>query len=71
MAEKLLVNVTHEETRVALVEGGVLSNLEIDTSKLVHTKGNVYKGVIHRVNQSLQAAFVDYGAEKQLSLIHI
>lgn len=65
MAEKLLVNVTHEETRVALVEGGVLSNLEIDTSKLVHTKGNVYKGVIHRVNQSLQAAFVDYGAEKQ------
>ncbi len=65
MAEKLLVNVTHEETRVALVEGGVLSNLEIDTSKLVHTKGNVYKGVIHRVNQSLQAAFVYYGAEKQ------
>jgi ribonuclease E len=65
MAEKLLVNVTHEETRVALVDGGVLSNLEIDTRKLVHTKGNVYKGVIHRVNQSLQAAFVDYGAEKQ------
>ena len=65
MAEKLLVNVTHEETRVALVDGGVLSNLEIDTSKLVHSKGNVYKGVIHRVNQSLQAAFVDYGAEKQ------
>jgi ribonuclease E len=65
MAEKLLVNVTHEETRVALVDGGVLSNLEIDTSKLVHTKGNVYKGVIHRVNQSLQAAFVDYGSEKQ------
>ena len=65
MAEKLLINVTHEETRVALVEGGVLSNLEIDTSRVVHAKGNVYKGVVHRVNQSLQAAFVDYGAEKQ------
>ena len=74
MAEKLLVNVTVDETRVALVEGGVLSNLEIDTRSLVHAKGNVYKGVVHRVNPSLQAAFVDYGADKQgflpLSEIH-
>ena len=74
MAEKLLVNVTVEETRVALVEGGVLSNLEIDTRSLVHAKGNVYKGIVHRVNPSLQAAFVDYGADKQgflpLSEIH-
>ncbi|MEE2780019.1 MAG: Rne/Rng family ribonuclease, partial [Myxococcota bacterium] len=65
MAEKLLVNVTFEESRVALVRGGVLSNLEIDTTRVVHAKGNVYKGVVHRVNQSLQAAFVDYGADKQ------
>ena len=65
MAEKLLINVTIEETRVALVEGGVMTNLEIDTATIVHAKGNIYKGVVHRVNQSLQAAFVDYGADKQ------
>ncbi|PKN58907.1 MAG: hypothetical protein CVU56_02880 [Deltaproteobacteria bacterium HGW-Deltaproteobacteria-14] len=74
MAEKLLINVAHEETRVALVESGKIQNLEIDTSRVDNNKGNIYKGVVHRVNQSLQAAFVDYGAEKQgflpLSEIH-
>ena len=74
MAEKLLINVAHEETRVALVESGKIANLEIDTSRVDNNKGNIYKGVVHRVNPSLQAAFVDYGAEKQgflpLSEIH-
>jgi ribonuclease E len=74
VAEKLLINVTVEETRIALVEGGVLSNLEIDTTQLDEAKGNVYKGIVHRVNPSLQAAFVDYGEDKQgflpLSEIH-
>ena len=65
MAEKLLINVAVEETRVALVKSGHLSNLEIDTSKLVEARGNIYKGVVHRVNPSLQAAFVDYGVDKQ------
>ncbi|MGM0576764.1 MAG: Rne/Rng family ribonuclease [Myxococcota bacterium] len=65
MGEKLLINVSVEETRLALVESGVLSNLEIDTARLVEAKGNIYKGVVHRVNGSLQAAFVDYGVEKQ------
>ncbi|TNF31459.1 MAG: Rne/Rng family ribonuclease, partial [Deltaproteobacteria bacterium] len=74
MAEKLLINVAYEETRVALVESGKIQNLEIDTSRVDNNKGNIYKGVVHRVNPSLQAAFVDYGAEKQgflpLSEIH-
>lgn len=74
MAEKLLINVAHEETRVALVDSGKIQNLEIDTSRVDNNKGNIYKGVVHRVNPSLQAAFVDYGAEKQgflpLSEIH-
>ena len=65
MAEKLLINVAHEETRVALVESGRLSNFEIVTSRADNNKGNIYKGIVHRVNASLQAAFVDYGAEKQ------
>jgi ribonuclease E len=65
MAEKLLINVNREETRVALVESGVIMNLEIDTINQDDLKGNIYKGVVHRVNPSLQAAFVDFGIEKQ------
>ncbi|HRE91362.1 MAG TPA: Rne/Rng family ribonuclease, partial [Myxococcota bacterium] len=65
MADKLLINVAHEETRVALVESGRLANFEIITSRADNNKGNIYKGIVHRVNTSLQAAFVDYGAEKQ------
>jgi ribonuclease E len=65
MGEKLLINVAHEETRVALVESGRLSNFEIVTSRADNNKGNIYKGIVHRVNASLQAAFVDYGADKQ------
>ena len=65
MGEKLLINVAVEETRLALVEGGRIKNLEIDSARLEEAKGNIYKAVVHRVNPSLQAAFVDYGAEKQ------
>ncbi|MCC6623764.1 MAG: Rne/Rng family ribonuclease [Deltaproteobacteria bacterium] len=65
MTEKLLINVAHEETRVALVESGRLANFEIVTTRADNNKGNIYKGIVHRVNASLQAAFVDYGAEKQ------
>ena len=65
MPEKLLINVSVEETRVALVESGRIRNLEIDTQRLDQAKGNIYKGIVHRVNPSLQAAFVDYGADKQ------
>jgi len=65
MTEKLLINVSVEETRVALVESGRLENLEIDSRQLEEAKGNIYKARVHRVNASLQAAFVDYGAEKQ------
>jgi len=65
MGEKLLINVAVEETRLALVEGGRIKNLEIDSARLEESKGNIYKAVVHRVNPSLQAAFVDYGAEKQ------
>lgn len=65
MTQKLLINVSVEETRVALVESGHLENLEIDTRHLEEAKGNIYKARVHRVNASLQAAFVDYGADKQ------
>lgn len=65
MAEKLLINVAHEETRVALVESGRLANFEIITSLADNNKGSIFKGIVHRLQPSLQAAFVDYGADKQ------
>ena len=64
MSKVMLVNVSHEEeSRVAIVQGGVLESLEIESvSKSL--KGNIYKGIVHNVNVALEAAFVDYGEER-------
>ncbi|PLY00995.1 MAG: ribonuclease E, partial [Desulfuromonas sp.] len=75
MAKKMLINATHpEENRVAIVEDGILSELDIEIAGHEQTKGNIYKATVVRVEQGLQAAFVDYGAERlgflQLSEIH-
>jgi len=62
---KILINaVDPEECRIALVKGGHLENFSIETSAGELTRGNIYKGVVTRVEPSLQAAFVDYGAER-------
>ncbi|NVM57277.1 MAG: Rne/Rng family ribonuclease, partial [Desulfobacterales bacterium] len=62
---KLLINaVDPEECRIALVKGGGLENFSIETAAGEITRGNIYKGVVTRVEPSLQAAFVGYGAEK-------
>ena len=61
----ILINATHkEEIRVAIVRNQKLTNLDIETSLNRKTKGNIYKAKISRVEQSLEAAFVDYGKEK-------
>ncbi len=61
----ILINATHkEEIRVAIVKNQKLANLDIETSLNRKTKGNIYKAKISRVEQSLEAAFVDYGKEK-------
>jgi len=61
----ILINATHkEEIRVAIVKNQKLTNLDIETSLNRKTKGNIYKAKISRVEQSLEAAFVDYGKEK-------
>lgn len=65
MAKKMLINVDADENRVAILEDGRLENLEIETNLNEQVKGNIFKGVVHKVEQSLQAAFVDYGVEKQ------
>ncbi|SMN14266.1 Ribonuclease E [uncultured Candidatus Thioglobus sp.] len=62
----ILINATHsEEIRVAIVQNKKLTSLNIETSLNQKNKGNIYKGKISRVEQSLEAAFVDYGKERQ------
>lgn len=62
----ILINATHkEEIRVAIVKNKKLTDLNIETSLNQKNKGNIYKGKISRVEQSLEAAFVDYGKERQ------
>ncbi|MGW8184325.1 MAG: Rne/Rng family ribonuclease, partial [Burkholderiales bacterium] len=63
--KRMLFNATQaEELRVAIVEGQKLVDLDIETPAKEQRKSNIYKGVITRVEPSLEAAFVDYGAER-------
>ncbi len=64
--KRMLFNATHpEELRVAIVDGQKLLDLDIESTVRHQKKGNIYKGVVTRVEPSLEAAFVDYGAERQ------
>ncbi len=63
--KRILINATQpEELRVALVEGQKLYNFDIETANRKQLKANIYKGRITRLEPSLEAAFVDYGAER-------
>jgi ribonuclease E len=62
---KMLINaVDPEEYRIAILKGGELDGFYIATSTREETKGNIYKGSVARIEPSLQAAFVNYGADK-------
>lgn len=62
---KMLISATQrDEVRVALVKGQTLYDLDVEHPGFVQKKGNIYKGRISRIEQSLEAAFVDYGAER-------
>ena len=64
--KRMLFNATHpEELRVAIVDGQRLMDLDIESAIRAERKGNIYKGRITRVEPSLEAAFVDYGASRQ------
>ena len=64
MSEELLINVTPQEIRVALVDNGVLQELQVERSGHRGLVGNIYKGVVRRVLPGMQAAFVDVGLER-------
>lgn len=63
--KRMLINASQpEEIRVALVDGQWLYDLDIENQQSEQKKSNIYKGKITRVEPSLEAAFVDYGAER-------
>ena len=64
MSEEILVNVTPRETRVAVVENGMLQELHIERGWRRGVVGNIYKGRVQRVMPGMQAAFVDIGLER-------
>jgi ribonuclease E len=65
MPRKMLINTMHpEEARIAIVEDGRLVELDVEVEGSEQTRGNIYKGVVVRVEPGLQAAFVDIGTKK-------
>ena len=65
MSSKMLINaVEPEEYRVAILKDGDLDEFYIETSAKEEIKGNIYKAIVSRIEPSLQAAFINYGAEK-------
>jgi ribonuclease G len=64
VSEEILINSTPSETRVALVESGMLQEVWLERASHTGYIGNVYKGVVSRVLPGLQAAFVDIGLDR-------
>jgi len=70
MSSEILINITPMETRVALVENGVLQDVMVERTSSRGIVGNIYKGKVVRVLPGMQAAFVDIGLEKA-GFIHV
>ncbi|MCC8999024.1 MAG: S1 RNA-binding domain-containing protein, partial [Candidatus Contendobacter sp.] len=63
--KRMLINATQqEELRVAMVDGQRLYDLDIETPSREQKKSNIYKGRVTRVEPALEAAFVEYGADR-------
>jgi ribonuclease E len=63
--KRMLINATHaEEKRVAMVDGQRLYDFDLEHTAREQKKANIYKGKVTRVEPSLEAAFIDYGAER-------
>ena len=64
MSEEILINITPMESRVAVVENGVLQEVHVERTQRRGIVGNIYKGKIVRVLPGMQAAFVDIGLSR-------
>lgn len=70
MSEEILINVTPSETRVAVVENGVLQEVYVERASRRGLVGNIYKGRVCRVLPGMQAAFVDIGLDRA-AFLHV
>ena len=70
MAEEFLVNITPQETRIAVVENGVLQELAIERARSRGLVGNIYCGTVCRVLPGMGAAFLDIGLERT-AFLHV
>jgi len=68
--KEILINITPQETRVAILENGMLHDLYIERSRSRGLVGNVYKGKVVRVLPGMEAAFVEIGLEKA-AFLHV
>jgi len=65
LIRRMLINAQRpEELRVAIIQDKVLENYKVDVAESGLTRGNIYRGVIANIQPSLNAAFIDYGAER-------
>ena len=70
MSEEILINVTPQETRVAIVEEGVVQELHIERSSSLGLVGNIYRGSVCRVLPGMQSAFVEVGLQRA-AFLHV
>ncbi|RLA22859.1 MAG: ribonuclease G [Gammaproteobacteria bacterium] len=70
MSDEILINVTPPETRVAVIENGVVQELFIERTHCQGLVGNIYRGRVSRVLPGMQAAFVDIGLERA-AFLHV
>jgi len=70
MGQEIAISITREETRVAVMDNGVVTDLYVDRAKQKDFVGNIYKGKVVKVLPGMQAAFVDIGLERA-AFIHV
>ncbi len=70
MSEEILINVTPQETRVAIVENGVLQEVYVERTRRRGLVGNIYNGRVSRVLPGMQAAFIDVGLSRT-AFLHV
>ncbi len=69
MSEEILINVTPQETRIAIVENGVLQEVHVERTSNRGIVGNIYKGKVVRILPGMQAAFIEVGL-KRTAFLH-
>ena len=64
MNNEILINVTPQETRVAIIQRGIVQELHIERETQRGLVGNIYNGIVKRILPGMQSAFIDIGIEK-------